>query len=110
MGVVYVRKPPLGAWIAPEALCPSATTPSPVAGPTTLWDAERSPTLHGRKHAGSLEALRVSRPEAVDLERIKHMINNNCRTPLGQATSSTRVALRGARFSVPVGCGPVHAG
>src|SRR5271165_5303086 len=28
-----------------------------------------------RKHAGSLEALRVTRPEAVDLEGIKHWKN-----------------------------------
>src|ERR1035437_6152989 len=33
-GAVYVRKPPLGAGIVPEALCPSATTPPPVACPT----------------------------------------------------------------------------
>ena len=38
--------------------CIALITPEP--GPTTR-----------RMHAGSLEALRVTRPEAVDLERIK---------------------------------------
>ena len=43
-----------------------------------------------RMHAGSLEALRVTRPEAVDLEKIKHPQGF---TPLG-------VRLTGIRWAV----------
>ena len=71
-GAVYVGKPPLGAWvwIGPGFLpCTvrgvSVDDESPVYPLSCEYLA--SPRPESEKHAGSLEAFRVTRPEAVDL-------------------------------------------
>src|SRR5262245_28280272 len=48
--------------------------------------------LDGRMHAGSLEALRVSRPKAVDLERINRGPIDGDRTAMGTSLT-TRCSL-----------------
>ena len=67
-GAGHVRLPPLGAGKAEEPICEAPPgsysaienlTMTPVRYPTG------SQAAHRRRHAGSLEALRVTRPEAV---------------------------------------------
>ena len=82
-GAIEVRKPPLGAsWMAEyesfTSVCRGTT------GGFPLLQAEDATE---RMHAGSLEARRVARPKAVDLERIKRRPRRD-----GKERSSKRLA------------------
>ena len=97
-GAVYVRLPPLGAWSwSGPGLLPVLRIGIPGDGkyparPPSPCSPPKGCTGSGKKHAGSLEALRVTRPEAEDLVSIKNV-------PFVSPTNYSRIRDRGGESS-----------